>query len=69
METYWKLAEMASSAATTMAMLENKRERLDSLDTSSSPTSVKRKLMDEVTEANQMLVVSGTPAITSMEAE
>ena len=64
-----KLAEIAKRDMTTIAMLENKRERLDSLATSISPTSVPRKLKEDVTEDSQMLVVSGTPAMTRIEAE
>ena len=60
---------MARRATITMDMLENKRERLDNLDTSRRPTSVKIKLIEEVRDASQILVVSETPAITRIEAE
>ena len=68
-EMNWKLMEMEMRDKVTKVILVKRIVRRVSLEMMNIPKTQNKKLIPDVSEANQMLVEDGSPAMTRMEAE
>ena len=68
-EMNWKLMEMEMRDKVTKVILVKRIVRRVSLEMMNIPKIQNKKLIPDVSEANQMLVEDGSPAMTRMEAE
>ena len=68
-EMNWKLMEMEMRDKVTKVILVKRIVRRVSLEMMNIPKTQNKKLIPDVSGANQMLVEDGSPAMTRMEAE